>query len=261
MNILYINLDRAEDRNKTMINYFNLHNLNYIRIEAIDGIKLNYDNNYRIEISNLLNIPVEKLSPNYFLKKQNFMCLERDIDIIMNKVACSLSHYYAVKTALDNNFKNILILEDDIIFDENLNLNLNDIPDNCDILYLGGWIKHTKKDPNYLQNKTQQYIKINNEFIKVWGGFSYYLPTVESIYNIYSLHQRCFIDGKPRKKNIEEPNRVLMFITDCMYVNYIQKKNCYLLNPPLFLPNRNLSSSISYKKSYKNIQNKLLDCY
>ena len=158
MNIVFINLNRAKDRNNNMINYFTSNNINYTRIEAIDGVKLFNDEEYRVKISNLLDIPINKLNPDYFMIKSNFMCLEREIDIIMNKVACNLSHFYATKIALDHNWDNILIFEDDIIFNENFNLNLSNIPENCDILYLGGNIRTFKNDPDYNQKNKKNLL-------------------------------------------------------------------------------------------------------
>jgi len=257
MNIVFINLNRAKDRNNNMINYFTSNNINYTRIEAIDGVKLFNDEEYRVKISNLLDIPINKLNPDYFMIKSNFMCLEREIDIIMNKVACNLSHFYATKIALDHNWDNILIFEDDIIFNENFNLNLSNIPENCDILYLGGNIRTFKNDPDYNQKKQKKFINIDTNYIKVLGCQGYYLPNLLSIKKIFSLYSRCFIEGKPRKKNTKEPNRVLMCITDVMYSNYIQTDgNCYLLNPSIIKHNLDFSSTISYKPSYiKSMKN------
>lgn len=88
--ILYINLDRAIDRKNKMEDILVNNNLNFTRIPAIDGSALN-----KVE-----------------LKK---MCNYRKIS--NNEVACALSHLKAIQYALDNNYENVLIFEDDCSFE------------------------------------------------------------------------------------------------------------------------------------------------
>jgi len=56
-------------------------------------------------------------------------------------IGCGLSHLFIWKDAINNNYKNILILEDDITFTDDFNeyfLNvIKEVPEDYDILYLG----------------------------------------------------------------------------------------------------------------------------
>ena len=252
LNIYYINLKRSPDRNKYMKQYFEKYNIKATRIEAVDGTLFD-DKNYIKKLSTLLNIPIEKLNKDYFLKKSNFNCLEKEEKFIMTRVGCMLSHYLAIKTAYDNNLDNILILEDDIIINEDLNkwYNSINIDFECDMLYLGGNIKHINTDPYFDENKKKKFIKINSNYTKIFGTQGYFLHSKESINKLYSILSRCFIDGKANKKNIKHPNRILAGLIDRMYVNYVQPDNkCYLVNPCVLKHNFDFESTISDKPDY-----------
>lgn len=88
--ILYINLNRAIDRKNKIEEILNNNNLNYKRIEAIDGINLDYT----------------ELKKMYNFRK-----------ISKNEVACVLSHIKAIQYAFDNNYDYVLIMEDDCSFE------------------------------------------------------------------------------------------------------------------------------------------------
>ena len=88
--ILYINLNRAIYRKNKIEEILNNNNLNYKRIEAIDGLELDY-----IE-----------LKKQYIFRKMT-----------KNEVACVLSHLKTIQYAFDNNYDNVLIIEDDCSFE------------------------------------------------------------------------------------------------------------------------------------------------
>lgn len=90
MPILYINLDRAVDRKNKMEEILINNNLNFTRIQAIDGTKLD-----KAELKKMYNF--RKMS--------------------INEVACTLSHIKAIQYAFDNNYENALIFEDDCSFE------------------------------------------------------------------------------------------------------------------------------------------------
>lgn len=88
--ILYINLNRAIDRKNKIEKILAENNLNYKRIEAIDGNILNYT----------------ELKQQYNFRKMS-----------VNEVACVLSHIKAIQYAWDNNYNEVLIMEDDCSFE------------------------------------------------------------------------------------------------------------------------------------------------
>lgn len=88
--ILYINLNRAINRRNKIEKILDENNLNYKRIEAIDG--------------NILNFM--ELKKQYNFRKMS-----------INEVACVLSHIKAIQYAWDNNYNEVIIMEDDCSFE------------------------------------------------------------------------------------------------------------------------------------------------
>ena len=84
--IYYINLEKSTERNDNMI--AQLKNYNYTRFPAID-------------------------TNHIIFKKYNDLDKSKYI-YDSRKLACLLSHLYAIKKAYDNNLKNIIIFEDDV---------------------------------------------------------------------------------------------------------------------------------------------------
>lgn len=108
--IYCINLDDRIDRWKSAEEQFLKNNLIVERIPAIKGADLN---------------------------------LEWPSEIKEGAVGCSLSQLFTLKLAKHLNLSSYLLLEDDIQFDENFlekfsEIYENQVPDNWDMLYLGG---------------------------------------------------------------------------------------------------------------------------
>lgn len=108
--IYCINLDDRIDRWQSAEEQFLKTNLTVERIPAIKGADLN---------------------------------LEWPSEIKEGAVGCSLSHLFTLKLAKHLNLSSYLLLEDDIQFDENFSKKFseiyeNQVPDNWDMLYLGG---------------------------------------------------------------------------------------------------------------------------
>jgi hypothetical protein len=53
-------------------------------------------------------------------------------------IGCTLSHYNCVLWAKQQQYKNVLIVEDDVVVVQDLNLTIPTIPSSFDMLYLGG---------------------------------------------------------------------------------------------------------------------------
>lgn len=75
-------------------------------------------------------------------------------------LGCSISHLFAVKYAQQLNLRNILILEDDVEFEDNVtekfNEILHEIPDDWDMIYFGG--SHRETPTQY----TEHLYRISN---------------------------------------------------------------------------------------------------
>lgn len=280
--IYYISLDSDEERRKNLIinlNKLNLQN-NANHITAINGKELENET-YRKEISKQLNVNLEKLSPDYFKSKSNFNCYTRNIDDILPRVGCYLSHYLALKKAVDNDLNSVLIIEDDAILLPSI---LNDFtfPEDADLIYLGGSMQHSTylmgtasnpsiiQDPKMNENINSEYIKVDPNYLNVYGTFAYYLPTKKAINDLYNVYKSTFLDGKSKvssktwyKDPIWKSGNIRMNAcpSDRMLIKYFQKyANCYLLNPIRIVHNCNYESNLGSTK-YKKQQNRLASVY
>lgn len=117
--ILYINLNSATDRKNKIEELLINNELNFKRIEAIDGKELDY-----IELKKIYN----------FRK------------MTKNEVACVLSHIKTIQYAYDNDYEIALIMEDDCSFEyleykkkslDELALELTKIENDWEIIQLG----------------------------------------------------------------------------------------------------------------------------
>ena len=119
--VFIINLDRRVDRMKSMKNL--MTELNITNWERFSAIKPRYS-----------QINKESYSGYHKLMKLNKK-------YVKGSVGCKLSHLEVLKIAKARNYKNILILEDDVNFTGNLRhieIGLREIENlNWDILYLG----------------------------------------------------------------------------------------------------------------------------
>jgi len=246
MNIFFISLPKSEDRRERLSKNLNEFNFIGTHIEGVDGRLLNNDE-YKNLIADKLQIDPNKLTYEYFSNKSNFNCMERDINYIMSKVGCFLSHFLCLHQAVENNLSSLLILEDDSIIKKNLNF---EYPYNSSVVYLGGTFYHKKVDPEYIKNRNSKFFKINSEYLTVYGGFGYFIPNREALLHLYSIYRRCFLDGKPKRKYCES-GRLLAVVADRMLINYLQKEgNACVVNPQLITTDYEFPSTISDKPKY-----------
>lgn len=138
--IVYINLDESTERKEEIEKQFNLINLNVERYSAVNGKKL-----------------------------ENPLTLTRKGRVFMNlgEVGCLMSHLNIIKQAKQEQLKNILIMEDDLLFRKDTNEIFDrlwqKVPDDWDVIYFTGnhrWeygpLKPTQKDGKTIHDGRDQ---------------------------------------------------------------------------------------------------------
>ena len=238
---LFINLEKSATRREIMINQLNKKFGYCIIVEGINGLQLKNEE-YRIKISKELEIPVEKLHPDYYLSRKNFQCLSKDLNKILPKVGCFLSHLKVLKIAKDNNWNKILILEDDISI---LNINLQNIENKkkFDMIYLGAVTKQ-KIDISWEQ---KGYFHLNQ--LEINGTFAYFINQQEIISKIYTAMRSCYKNGIQKMK-YDVDCRLRLCAVDIFYRRYFHN-NSIVLYPPQIAHNDDLISTIDQSKKYK----------
>ena len=218
-NILYINLAKSIDRNIDIKSHLKDHNLEGHRINAIDGRRLKCEQ-YRKIVADELDIDEYKLEPEYWLNRSNFNSLSRDIDNILPRVGCFLSHIKVLLYAQKQDYDGVCIFEDDVIIKDSIHDELV-IPDNTDIMYLGGIFSFTEP-PSPNDNPT---IRINNLF-KLFATSAYIIPTREKITEILNILYSIFNEGKSRDKHKDWRSghiKLRALSIDRFFINYFQK--------------------------------------
>jgi len=200
--IYIINLNRRNDRKEKMILELEKNNIeNYEFIEAIDGLDLEVIQNFNDCKSTIPNFPI----------------------VTAGHFACLQSHIKVIKLAKENNYSNIMILEDDIFFDNNFLEKIKKIRiPKYDMIYLGGIIAKKK-------------LFMNNWAIsnKVMGAYAYILNS--SVYEVL----------------IEKLSKLENYV-DVFYIKNIQPNfKVFVLND---LIKTDLFKSDTYSKSKKMIK-------
>ena len=152
-------------------------------------------------------------------------------------VGCNLSHGKILRKAKEENFKNVLVLEDDIIFDDNLNERffrlISQLPEDWEMFYLSG--NNIGKNKNV--NNTLQYIDKNI------ARTTHTLAT-----HAYAAKAHLF------DKLIEGVEKLDLPL-DMFYCRKIQKNHkCYIARPHLGWQRAGHSDIMGGFRDYKNIQ-------
>jgi GR25 family glycosyltransferase involved in LPS biosynthesis len=138
--IYYVNLERRPDRNQECLDELNKYGIIAERFNAVDAKDLN-------------------LKP---------------------WMGCLLSNLEIIKRAKDNGFKSVLILEDDVTFNDNFdqlfNSYISQVPDNWNMLYLSG---------NHNEHGGYQVNKISENIIKCFLTYSTHSFAINS--SVYDL--------------------------------------------------------------------------
>ena len=248
--ILYINLKEDTEKRKRIEHQLDSLKLSYTRVDAVRGSKLR-NLAYRKKISKLLSIPMSKLNVKYWTDRKNFKTMCKYPDAIMKKVGAYLSHMLAIKVALDKDLKNVVILEDDADFLNNINNNIR-VPKDADIVYLGGSFYNDVKKTVKLSKKL---IAVDNDIIKLVGAFALFIPSKEKINDINNVLRAVFLPGKGKDKHKDWRTgkiRLRAQALDFVYLNFFQKfGKAYLVNPVMINHKEQGSNICNNRQKYK----------
>lgn len=135
--IYCINIDRRTDRWEHCLKEFDKHNLDVEKFSAVDGNLENHSLGYPYD----------------------------------NELAGAISHLNVIKRAKELNLNNVLILEDDVVFSDNLNelfsVFIKQLPENWDGLHFGG-------------NHIFPLIKINQNLSKMNKSYALHAYAINS---------------------------------------------------------------------------------
>lgn len=190
-----INLDHRRDRWVKASQQFDAHDLAVERFSAIDGRAGVYGTD---------------LCDNY-------------------NNACTLSHLNIIQRSVKENYKAVLIFEDDVLlnplFARILTDTINDLPANWDMLYLGG-------------NHRERPVKVTQNLFRATKVFTTHAYIIRStVYNFV-------IDRFP---SLTQP-------VDCYYCEAQKIFNCYICNPRIAYQAKSYSDILHKVVNYKALR-------
>ena len=206
MKSFVINLERRKDRLEYVYANYNSKLFDIEVFKAFDGKQLEHNSHEYTELQNIFitnnnnNKDNNKNYPYFFINP-----------FTSGELGCFMSHLLVWKKIINENIDNVIVLEDDCILNKNFdsileNVINNEIPDNFNILFLGG-----RPCKNYISEhdvKTSANISIKHDN-NPYGTFSYLISKkgAELLYN-YAMNEfrgnlgvDFFIDEFLKKNN------------------------------------------------------------
>ena len=221
--IYCLNLKRRPDRWSQCEAIFKQHNLNVFRFGAIDGTTLNSNEIKRIKNKNKSNV---SHYPGH--------------------VGCNLSHLSILKHARENQYNNIMVLEDDVelhpLFNTHFENYFKQLPDDWIMCYLGG---------NYLNIDTNSGLTTSmpsdpqGHMVKL---------NIRECKNLFTTTAYCL-----NKRGIDiyskelESNNCLLAVDEC-YSLLQEKYSIYIFEPRLVYQRAGISDILNGYRDYKTMK-------
>jgi len=191
-----INLDHRPEKWSSVGMEFSKHGMNVDRFSAVDG---------------------NTITDGHILKG--------------GALGCTLSHNNIIRHASDNGIRSVFILEDDVVFDDDINVNftewVTEVPNDWDMLYFGG---------NHNTHKTE---KISPHLIKITNTYTAHAYALnETVYDLIL-------------KRLENMN----LIVDVIYSEIQKQCNAYCFSPRLAWQAPGYSDILNVYADYGFIKN------
>lgn len=248
INVYIINLSRDIDRRNFIKEQFNKFNFeDYYFIEGVYGPSLTTQEKL-------------KLYDNNTAEKVNMTLLDRQI-------GASLSHQKCYKKMISSNESHVIIIEDDVVFDQNF---INFIKTfnsdnflNCDFLMLGYFTSNIRKDNskplkysheiiqytyNNLGYETVAYLKEKNKIII--GDYVFYEFDPQSYMVDFLQGGHAYLISNKAAHNLVQLNGRVVVECDNIWNFFHRDINFKLYGsvPPLVLCNYNIQSGVEKEK-------------
>tara|TARA_B110000208_G_scaffold106494_1_gene132098 strand:- start:1358 stop:2101 length:744 start_codon:yes stop_codon:yes gene_type:complete len=243
--IYVINLKHRKDRLLSITQQ--LKYKPYRIIEAIDGIQLYEDLEYREEVSNELDIPLCFFQEEWINSRSNFATMSNRIEYKYRLISCFCSHLKALRAASQDDLPNPLIMEDDAVVVDSDFLDFK-LPDNYDIVHISPLFNLTHYD-NIDINGGLQPINLN---YPPWSCCAYFVKNPKLIHSMLFSgfkHGR----GKRKAKHKDGTSKIIISSMDSWYKNNVFSfNNSYFVKPVLIKHGDNMGSDLghTYKKCW-----------
>lgn len=225
-NVFLINLDKRKDRLEKCSKILGTQNINFERFSAIAP-----------DLSEINNNKLWNRSTRNFCRRDR---RRRKDKYTIGALGCKMSHYYVIKKAKENNLDYVIILEDDIIFNQNYLDNKKDIDDNIlnlmndnnwDVIYIGGNCLRGKYKQDRNKYTFRSYEKEELEKLLILNKYCVKVDAVNTTLGYIvnkSMYDQLLNDI---------PNSGLEI--DTFYNQNLLNNKIYKINPEIFYQNFN----------------------
>jgi hypothetical protein len=245
LNLFVINLERCKDKRKHMDKNLKQEGFtNYAFFEAVNGLKLVEDPAYTYDYKDtkLIN---QKVFRSGFNTEGHYDCIGptgnaghswKKTPVVLGEIGCAMSHFDIWKHAWDNDFSNVMVMEDDVNFDHDFfDFDCFQIPHDVELIQLGWEGKGSKNGPNlnklYYQNVEQSnpfghFIEYDKDHSIVLNH-CYIIPNRDALKKLIDLYKPYYPGSmdEPAKKL---QNHALDIVMD--KIVYPQLNICLLKN-------------------------------
>jgi len=244
--IYVINLKHRKDRLLSITQQ--LKYKPYRIIEAIDGIKLYEDLEYREEVSKELDIPLCFFQEEWINSRSNFANLSNRISYKYKILSCVLSHIKCLLNAYQDALPNPIIMEDDAVVEDPDFLD-TELPDDYEILNLGPYFNEHEHD--FIDHTIPiQRIHIGVNKATPWCTQAYFVRNPKLIHDMFMTgfqHGR----GKRKAKSMTTEHKIILSSADSWVKNNIYPNCPCYMTLPIKVSQGSFSSDLGHKMRYK----------
>ena len=193
----------------------NIDKIYFLELYTNEKRKLNVQEQIcKLKSINYSNI---KIFENYQFPKSFVLTLKEKYNYLDGAFSCQYGHYAIMKNALINNYKNIMICEDDVVFNDNLRYItdiLNNVPNNYGIVKLY-WSSHNDEP-------LEEYININEYLFQTSC-----LTWSTKCFMINEFYMKKYIEYVDNNMTFADyPFNVKSFISDDLY--FLKDKHSFI---------------------------------
>ncbi len=237
-NVLVLNLESAVARRAHMTDNLEKFGFDNAKIfKAIEGHTLKDE--FTKEVDGELYIDQDKFKAPFNTPSKG-QAGGKSTPHALNEIGCALTHIKAWYHAIEQGWQNLIVMEDDVVFEHNF-FNNDAIKINNDAEFLQlGWITRSnsgshKGDKEFYQSQTTEFVKYDGDLKHSRHALQthcYLIPNRKALIKLYQLYQPYY-PGKLNKDLMPKKPRSQYNVDTVLSEAIFPQLNTYLLRLPI----------------------------